>query len=300
MLILKIQMRPNSPKNLMNYLKERFPIIPLLLFCGATLCGIASGISSTPRLDKVITLTLVYLGFLLHLRILDELKDLNYDQKFHSERPIPKGLVTLTFLKKVDLINLVLLLTATFCSSTLNIFFLFLVSLLYTGLMFKEFFLPTLRETSVPLYLVLHQSVFIFLYLFFFSTLSESFWSITSTHKLAHFLYMLIPPYLIEIGRKVEDRISPKGEKTNDTYTYLWGQKKTIHIFACLIFISGLTSLGILNFPTFLSAILIVLSLLLFIGSCFASKLIAQHSMLITVLLALILPLLPAAIYLPN
>lgn len=272
------------------YFQDRFPLIPLIIFCALSIFGIASIFMHPIPKNQILWLTLVYIGFLLHLRILDEFKDYHYDAKYHPKRPVPSGSINLAFLKSLDLINLVLIVMFAFFVSSPQIFLLFALVLIYSALMFQDFFINNFYERSPALFLVAHQAVFVPFYLFFYSALNRSIWSPFALDKISHFIYLILPIVLIEIGRKISHRIDPSGHKTSDTYAYVWGQKTTLRVFAILIITAGALSLFIKNFQSYFSLLLIFAGAAVFLGSSRWQDMITKHSMLLTSIVALTLP----------
>lgn len=279
-------------KQTSHYFRERFPVFPLAAFCILILLAIKSYFPKDITFNKTLVLTFIYLGFLLHMRILDEFKDYDYDIKHHPERPVQRGVIKLDFLKKLGIANLILLTLSALSISTFQVFLLFLFVILYSGLMFKEFFIKKFYEKSPSFYLITHQVVFIPLYLFFYSVFNGSIWTITNVSQLAHFSYLLVPGILIEIGRKIKHRTDASGENTTDTYAYVWGQEKTIRAFGTLILLAGLLSTPINNFQDYFSYLLFMIGAFILMGSYRFTNLIAEHSMRITSVVALGLPML--------
>jgi 4-hydroxybenzoate polyprenyltransferase len=280
-----------SNKNIMQYLKERFPIVSLSLFSLITALAINSS-SETHNYIKVFCVALIYLLFLFHLRVLDEFKDYQYDNENHKDRPIQSGLISLSFIKKIGVINFVLLNFIALLISSPYVFLLCMVSLLYTGLMFKEFFIPDYLRKRPVFYLISHEIVLIPLYLFFYSVINGKLWFFSDFNKLSLFLYTFIPIILIEIGRKLKHRYSKEGKTTNDTYAFIWGERKSIQIFSILILIAGLLSIFIQNFNFIFSTLIIISSFIIFLGSYLYPKLIIDNNMLITSIFVLALPFL--------
>src|SRR3989344_1881307 len=92
-----------------GYFTTRFPVFPLALFCIFTLAGVTELSQGQFFSIKTLLLSLVYLLFLFHLRVLDEFKDFNYDSIHHKNRPVQKGLVTLGQLAIIGIVNALLM-----------------------------------------------------------------------------------------------------------------------------------------------------------------------------------------------
>lgn len=272
-----------------EYLSERFPLVPLLLYTTATMIGISTSFPK-PQWILIILLSIIYLLFLFHLRVLDEFKDYEYDSIHHTQRPVQEGLITLSAIKTAGIINLFVLFLLSYRVSSFPVFILFVLTLIYTGFMYKEFFIKDYLKKHIGQYLLSHQLVFIPLFWFFYSVLNISFWQLSKLINITALIYSIIPIVLIEIGRKLKHRYNHKGEKTNDTYVYHWGEGTSLRIFATIIFFSFLLY-TYLESNILISMIIFSSSVLIFIGSFAFRKVVIKYSMLITTFLALFLPL---------
>lgn len=277
-------------KSLSSYFKQRFPLLPLFLFALLTIAGTSRKIQAPKDYLKIFLLSLIYTGFLFHLRVLDEFKDFDYDNRYHPDRPIQEGKISLKQVKILGVINLVMMLVASIMASSLTLTSLFLFVIFYSLIMFKEFFIKNFYEKSPLLYLISHQIVFIPLYLYFYSSLNSSLWTVNNLNKLSLFSYTLIPIVLIEIGRKMNYRFDEQRKKTSDTYLFVWGERKTISLFSSLVILSGLFSLYIQNFRWLFSLSILTSGLVLFIGGFLFPKRIIKFNLVITVISALGLP----------
>lgn len=224
-------------KNLYIYTKERFPILPALLF--SMLFGFV-GISYVSKPDisigHIIATALMIFLFLLRIRLWDEIKDFNYDSKHHGSRPLQKGILSLLNIKKMAMIVLGVEFLIQFFLSY-HAFIIFLIAFIYSFLMFKNFYIKDFENKSFLLYLLSHQIVF-FIYIYYiFSVGTSSFFLIQSPQDLWMSIALFLPPLIYEIGRKVKHRISHKGYVTDDTYIYRWGETKSyIFLFSLFFF----------------------------------------------------------------
>lgn len=277
-------------KSLYAFLKQRFPVFPLLIFSILTISGVSTRIQLHTNYIKVILLAFIYTGFLFHLRILDEFKDYEYDSHYHPDRPVQSGEISLKQIGILGIINLAIMFAASLIASGLKLIPLLIFVIFYSFVMFKEFFIKSFYEKSPALYLISHQVVFIPLYFYFYSSLNSSFWTITDLEKLSLFCYSLIPVVLIEIGRKMNYRFDKEGKRTNDTYLFVWGEKRTISIFSALLILSGMFSFYIPSFRWPLSVLILISGLIIFIGGFQFPKKIIKFNMIITFISVLGLP----------
>ncbi|HCL58067.1 MAG TPA: hypothetical protein DHW82_13820 [Spirochaetia bacterium] len=148
------------------YSKERFPILPVLLYSGAVFYAACFFVSffGQPSFSFIQTLPGWATLFLvtLHLRLLDEHKDYEKDLKAHPDRLLSKGIISLKELRILFwiVLGIEILINAFWGISRIAFWgALFLWSLL----MFKEFFIGKFLEKRIGLYLFSHQILVIFL-----------------------------------------------------------------------------------------------------------------------------------------
>jgi 4-hydroxybenzoate polyprenyltransferase len=146
-----------------KYINERFPLYKngLLLglifssFYGLTLVNYSiKSISFNKFCAGIITFTI----FFLHLRIMDEFKDFDIDNKYNPTRPVQRGLVSLTELKLIILIIIgIEVILSLFIN--INCFIFILIAIIYSLLMFKEFFISSYLRKHIYIYAYSHSIV---------------------------------------------------------------------------------------------------------------------------------------------
>lgn len=278
--------------NWREYLTSRFPLVPLFLFCLFTVVGIFSYIQMSLFSWHVFVLSLMYLQFLFHLRILDEYKDFEYDTSFHTNRPVQKGSITLKQLKILGVTNAMVMIFFSILISHQANFFLFLTAVMYTFLMYNEFFIKDFYHKTVLGYLVLHEVVFIPLFLFFFSGALNIWWYPQNVSDLSAFVYVIMPIIIVEIGRKMKHRTTAKGKLTDDTYLYMWGERTTLIVFSTLILCTGILSRFIQSYNMNATTSLFLASVILYIITFNSPSIMIKNNMSITTFFALGIPLL--------
>lgn len=271
------------------YFTNRFPLLPLLLYTTVTALSINSAFYSIDW-KKTFIISLVYLMFLFHLRILDEFKDYYYDTRYHTDRPIQQGFMSLSILRKVGMMNLFFLFFLAFFVSNLKQAAFLILAIFYTIFMFKEFFIPKFLSKHVLIYLFSHEIVFIPLFLFFYSVFYKAIWIPITFADFALLFYTISPIILIEIGRKIKHRYDKKGKKTDDTYAYIWGQENSLRVFSFMLGLVGVLSIFIPGFNNLLSGVILFITLILFSGSFIYPKYLIGKSMAVTTICALLLP----------
>lgn len=166
-------------------------------------------------------------AFYFKLRLYDEVKDYELDIVINKDRPMPRGL-----LKHKDMyqgvIACILIEILCFASQGISSLVSILVTIGYSLLMFKEFFIKEKIRPHLTTYAVIHTVVTSFLSISIFSYLTqETFVSIINT---PHFLAFSIANWMLfnifEFGRKT---YSADEERPNiDTYSSLFGKKGAV------------------------------------------------------------------------
>lgn len=150
----------------LQFFSERLPIPVLLLTSGgmATTAGVYSGKGVSTK--ETLTALLLTLLFFAVLRIMDELKDYQKDCIVHPDRPLPRGLISVD---QARVAVRLLVLALSFGALPLYVWFstasalLWLATVAYLWLMFKEFYFGHALEQSPILYAITHQVVLLLL-----------------------------------------------------------------------------------------------------------------------------------------
>lgn len=250
--------------NLYLYSKERFPIIPVLLFSfgyAAYALGVSSNNnwSFSPQLAirLLFVFTCIFTFFLLRQRVTDEFKDSFHDLKNFPDRPVPRGLISK---EQLILLGIMAILLEWFCVYLLgkNSLIVYLPVFLYSLLMAKEFFMPEWLNRHFNLYLLSHEVIFILFGIFFIMVTNED---LKMTNLFFSLGVLLTAPFSVEIIRKFSPRYDKKGKAVHDTYTTMWGRVGAIIILLLLMLLTGLfltiikNSYLPLSFSTFLSLV---------------------------------------------
>lgn len=212
-------------QRLQIYIREMFPLqtyIPfaffnhyVLFFSVQLLLGADKPVMSLYSLIGVATI----LGFMLIMRIFDELKDEAVDQELFSDRPYPRGAVT-----KKDLLFLFFatfaLVVALNCFKTYTLPF-FLVCVGYGFLTFKWFFLKEFISTRLFMALLTHQPITLLVNIYVVSTAMVQ----TSTVRWTSSIFGLAVVFFLPIlGWELSRKIKAKGQENKYvTYSKLIG-----------------------------------------------------------------------------
>lgn len=186
--------------------KERFPLLKHLLLIVFYVAANALVALNSVSLNVVLTyrevLCVIIVSFIFfHLRIFDEIKDYKNDLVVHKDRPLARGLISVKESKYVvfGLISL------EFCLSFLinrAAFIAAICTILYSLVMYKEFFARNWLRPKMATYALAHTLVSCWIALFIFSAVTNlNFWKISNVYGmfvLANWMIFNI----FEFGRK--------------------------------------------------------------------------------------------------
>lgn len=255
-------------KRIAIYLNEMFPVSS---FIGSILTAVAVQMTYLRLYDlrpdsyaRLIVPGLVLTFVSLLIRIMDEFKDYLDDLTNFPNRPLPSGRV-----KKSDLIALgwfcvfmVLFLSLT--STKLLIWAI--LTLGFTFLMLKWFFIESIMRKSLPLAVATHHPIVLFNFVYLLIACSQFYPGVTMEKAL-----YILPLCLIFTNWEVERKIrAPEQETSYTTYSKIFGPRPAILIalFLQACFIATVFAIfQKLNTPIWLQALFgIVQAVLVFPG----------------------------------
>lgn len=232
-------------KRLHIYFKERYPIIPriilglIVFFEIYFIVLLNNGVTEFSIGVQEFVGAFTVFAFLLWLRIADDLKDFETDQVLFPERPLPSGRV-----KKKDVIIICVIVQVI--TILLNILYMnnivfFVILYVYGYLMSKWFFQKSKIQPSLPLALVTHNPVqmFINLYIISFTCIKYSLSAFSLTTVMALFT-LYFPALIWEIARKIK---APKDENDYVTYSKLFGYKKATRFILIITIVDIITNI---------------------------------------------------------
>lgn len=232
-------------KRLRIYFKERYPLLARFVLGGIVFLEIYFIIllnnditAFQLGIQELIGAYTVF-AFLMWLRIADDLKDYETDLRLFPDRPLPSGRVT-----KKDIIIICIIVQAIAVVLNLlfmNNFLFFCVLYAYGYLMSKWFFRKKVIQPSLPLALITHNPVqmFVNIYIISFTVIKYGLKPVTLFTVLA--LWTLYFPALIwEVSRKIK---APKDENDYTTYSKLFGYKKSTVFVMILTLVDIVTNM---------------------------------------------------------
>ena len=232
-------------KRLNIYFKEMYPIIPRLVLGFVVFFEIYFIILHNYGVKDFNLNIEEFIGgftifaFIMWLRIADDFKDFETDKVLFPQRALPSGRVYKKDLAIVCAIvqAIALILNLIF----MNNFLFFIVLYGYGFLMSKWFFSRSKIQPCLPLALVTHNPVQMFLniYTISFTCIKYNLSPISLTTFLVLFT-LYFPALIWEISRKIK---APKDENDYVTYSKLFGYKKSTIFVLILTLVDIVTNI---------------------------------------------------------
>lgn len=231
-------------KEIVLYIKERFPILSVMLFSLLLLFSINLYVFGKFNLNASFYIGIILMVlFLLRVRITDDIKDFKYDSDFHQDRALQRKVISIGKLKAFLVAVLLTELALQFFLSSFAIY-LYLGLLAYSLLMYKDFFSKSLSEKAFFLYIFLHQIIFSF-YIYYYMCVFNNKITVLGEKDIFVIIFLFLTMYIYEVSRKMNHRFDAGKNKTNDTYIYKWGKMNVVILLfsficlqlACLLFV---------------------------------------------------------------
>jgi len=233
---------PTGAAKYFAYFKERFPIPGVGLYAGLMFyaCYFFGAISahqylpgevrSCSILNSILGFIVVFLVF-FHLRVLDEHKDYEDDVIAHPDRLLSRGIITLAELRRMLYATLVIEVGITaYLGNIYGMEYLILwgLILVWSLLMFKEFFVREWLKERLGVYLITHQLLVPFMGLY----AMEQHFPVKKMlqHGLGQtalfFLGLMWLTVTFEMARKTWSK--DREHEHADSYTRVWGIPRTV------------------------------------------------------------------------
>lgn len=219
----------NFFKRFYEFQKERLQLEVLIFTTSAVV--LSSVAVALPVGDKmlnywveIIISFFTLLLFIFHIRVLDEHKDYYFDSRYHSDRPVQRGLISLRELLVLDIIGLIILLILNLFFS-LRAFVFLLITFVYTLIAGNEFFMKNWIRKKFFLYNFLNLLQLLFLQFYLYSLINPNF-SFKNPLLTVHFIFVLVNIGLLEFARKLKP--TDEESEARDTYSSRLGIKKAV------------------------------------------------------------------------
>ena len=231
-------------KRLHIYFKERYPFFSMAILAIISFAEIHfiillnNGVTNFSLGAQEAVGAYTIFAFLMWLRVADDLKDYETDKKLFKKRPLPSGrtkksdvIIACTFFNVIAVVlNIIFMNNLFFCG----------ILYLYGFLMANWFFQRSKIQPSLPLALVTHNPVqmFINLYTISFTVMKYSIEPITLVNIMALFT-LYFPALIWEIARKIR---APKDENAYTTYSKLFGYKRATRFIMIMTLVDLVTN----------------------------------------------------------
>lgn len=250
-------------KRLRVYFRERYPLLARLLLGGIVFLEIHFiillnyGITDFRLGIQEVVGTYTVFAFLLWLRIADDLKDFETDKKLFPDRPLPSGRV---YKRDIVIICAVVEFAAVILNFIfMNNFLFFCILYGYGYLMSKWFFHKKQIQPSLPLALITHNPVQMFVNVYIISfTVTKYDLPPVSLFTVMALWTLYFPALIWEVSRKIK---APRDENDYTTYSKLFGYKKSTRFVMILTLVDIVTNMILvynLNRYTILVFVLLV------------------------------------------
>lgn len=237
---MSVSSADSFPLRFNAYLKERFPLpafLPLIILftCALSYCGqMISGIPIV-HIDLHLVLgAIVMLLVFFHLRLFDEFKDYTDDLTEHPDRLVSRGIITLAELRIVTWVTLVLeVVLVSQLERTAQIGYA--AMLVFSLLMFKEFFIADFLRRDMIIYAISHQ--FIILLMAWYGLNIQASLDFGAQPGLLNSMavMMLSSSFAFELSRKTHD---PALDAEGQSYSKYMGWK-LLTILVSILFIAA-------------------------------------------------------------
>jgi 4-hydroxybenzoate polyprenyltransferase len=223
-------------KNWLIFIRERFPLlkhIPLIVFFFWANVFIALGSFQQMEWKWGVSFVVIFLAF-FHLRIFDEIKDYETDLIIHPERPLARGLISVREAKIAAFILCCVELGLAL-SLGLSAFLAASCFILYSLLMYKEFFVGSWLRPKLATYALTHTVISGWLALFIFSAVTgQNFWEVPKSFAFFVFANWMVFN-IFEFGRKTfgKEEEKPLIESYSKNFGS-WGAALIVLAFAIL------------------------------------------------------------------
>lgn len=216
-------------KRLGIYLNEMFPITS---FLGTMLTGFAIqliylrlfGLPPQFHIQMLLS-AIVITSVSLLIRVMDEFKDYPDDLKNFPHRPLPSGRVKPQDLKTLG--SVCLFLVPILSVTSKNLFIFSIMTLGYTFLMLKWFFIEERMRKSLPLAFISHHPIVLFNIVYLLLGMIETFPGQLDWSKA----WYILPVFLIftnwELSRKIR---TPEQETAYVTYSQIFGPRLAVSL----------------------------------------------------------------------
>lgn len=187
-----------------TFTMERFPLfdhtLMIVLFVGGHLVLVRANEGSIDYTSATLVFLAIF-AFFFKMRLYDEIKDYELDCEINPTRPLPRGLLNLSDMKK-GIVTCIILELLFFSPLGVNAITCLSIAILYSLLMYKEFFIPKIIRPHLTTYAVIHTVVTVPMGISIFSAMTKR---LPNDLDRTYFLFVLCSWFvfnIFEFGRK--------------------------------------------------------------------------------------------------
>lgn len=239
-----------KPQRWWQFTKERFEpashITMIIVFLVAHVLVARSLMPLSLSLKDYLILFIGVTAFYFKLRLYDEVKDYDLDVVINKTRPLPRGLLALKDMFR-GIAVCILIELITFMTNGPQGLVSMIIAIIYSLIMYKEFFIPEKIRPLLTTYALVHTIVTTLLSFAIFSFISKhNFYQVVTNPSFLSFAlanWMLFN--IFEFGRKT---FASSEERQNvDTYSSLFGRTGAVTLVASQAVIAFVLSLNLIN-----------------------------------------------------
>jgi 4-hydroxybenzoate polyprenyltransferase len=185
-------------------------------------------------------------AFYFKLRLYDEVKDYELDVVINKTRPLPRGLLALKDMFRGMAVCILIELVCFVTNGPQGLFSM-IIAIIYSLIMYKEFFIPEKIRPLLTTYALVHTIVTTLLSfaIFSFITKHNFYQVVTNINFLSFALANWLLFNIFEFGRKT---FATSEERPNvDTYSSLFGRTGAVILVASQAIIAFALSLNLIN-----------------------------------------------------
>lgn len=223
------------------YQNERFPLVLLSLSLFPVTLS-AAGVVSSFAISRIVLGFVASLGYIFHIRVNDEERDFEHDTTHHAMRPLQRGIITLSELRIINAIAIILVAAAAIVSGPVAAF-IATIMIIYSYCAKHDFYSRERIRKHFFFNNFVHIMQILLLQIFVYAVIAHR---IPFTRLLlAHFIYTLTGTIIFEFVRKL--KIPGEDGTGTDTYTHHLGFDISMTVYSVLILLNTISLFHIYN-----------------------------------------------------
>jgi hypothetical protein len=223
-------------RRFIEYQEERFPLKILTFTTIAVVLSSAAILGYNINIWQILATFFACQFFLYHIRVIDESRDDLHDRKYHKDRPVQRGLITIKELFYIDIPGLVLFVVIMISFGTVSLVY-GLALLIFSFVAWKDFFLGEKLKKIFLLYNAVNMFQMVLLQLFIYAVFTDDF--LVNEVMWIHLLFVIFNTVILEFVRKI--KTSEEESKGKDTYSWHLGYARSIYYFYLFTILNLLT-----------------------------------------------------------